>query len=223
MSLNRTASLIGEPAFSALQSAHVLVVGLGGVGGIVAEILARSGVGRLTVVDGDVFEPTNLNRQILCTVNDIGMNKAEAAKDRLRSVNPDCEVRAVSMFLNEQTLPNILDCSYDYCIDAIDDVKNKILLISGCKEKNIPIVSAMGAGNRIDCDFAVTDIYKTKDDPFARKLRHELRAAGVTSLDVVCATTPPLVKSGTPFSIASPPLVMGAKLATHAIRRIAKI
>lgn len=223
MSLDRTVALIGEQAFSALQSAHVLVVGLGGVGGIAAEILARSGVGKLTVVDGDVFEPTNLNRQILCTVNDIGINKAEVAQDRLQIVNPDCEVRALQVFFNEQTLSEIFSCNYDYCIDAIDDVKNKILLISGCKAKGIPVVSAMGAGNRIDCDFAVTDIYKTKDDPLARKLRRELRAAGITALDVVCATTPPLVKSGTPLSIASPPLVMGAKLATHAIRRIANL
>lgn len=218
---DRSISLIGEERFVLLSSACVLVVGLGGVGGSVLETLVRSGIGRLVLVDGDNFEPTNANRQILCTLETIGRNKAEVARDRVLSINPDAKVTVIPEFLNGDNVDNIvLHNGVTYCVDAIDDIKNKVLLIKTCVENNIPIVSAMGAGNRLDCGFAVTDVYKTKDDPFARKLRHELRAAGVKGLDVVCAVTPPTVSSGTPLSVAAPPMVMGAMLANHAIKNI---
>ncbi len=220
---DRTISLIGETRFSALKTARVLVVGLGGVGGAAVEVLARSGVGGLTLVDGDVFEPTNFNRQILCCSDTLGKNKAEVAVDRVRSIAEETEVIAIPEFLSAENSDRILSRKFDYCIDAIDDMRNKVLLIKACTERCINIVSAMGACNRIDCDFIVTDVYKTKDDPFARKLRGELRKVGVERLDVVCATDPPCVKSGTPYSFAAPPLVMGAVLANYAVRRIADI
>ncbi|MDE6200467.1 MAG: ThiF family adenylyltransferase [Clostridiales bacterium] len=216
----RTAALVGDDALVKLQKAKVLVVGLGGVGGATAEVLVRSGVGTLTFVDGDNFEPSNLNRQILCTVNDIGKNKAVIAAQRAVAINSAVNAVSIPRFVDNSSISDILDCGYDYCIDAIDDLPNKILLITECKKRGIKIVSALGAGNRIGCDFGITDIYKTKDDPFARKLRHELKKAGVESLDVACALSPPLVKHGTPSSIAAPPLVMGAMLANYAVAKI---
>lgn len=217
---DRTIALIGEDGFAKLQIARVLVVGLGGVGGAAVECLARSGIGSLTLVDGDTFEPTNLNRQILCTRRNIGCGKAAVAKERVLSVNPAANVTAIGEYATAQNISQILSSGYTYCVDAIDDIKNKILLISACKGANIPIVSAMGAGNRTDCDFTVCDVYKTKNDPFARKLRHELKSAGIASLDVVCAQSPPIVHAGKPSSIAAPPLVMGALLANYVINRI---
>ena len=216
----RTAALIGEDGLDRLQKAKVLVVGVGGVGGGAAEVLIRSGIGSLTFVDGDDFEPSNLNRQILSNVSDLGKNKAVVAAQRAVAINPAAKTKAISHFVNSDNIAEILDGGYDYCIDAIDDLPNKVLLIVECIKRNIKIVSALGAGNRISCDFTVTDIYKTKDDPFARKLRHELKKAGVQSLDVVCALTPPLVKHGTPSSIAAPPLVMGAMLANYVVTKI---
>ena len=214
---DRTVSLIGEQAFDRLAQSRVIVVGLGGVGGAAAEVLARSGVGALTLVDGDAFEPSNLNRQILCTV-------AEVAAARVHGVNPSASVTAVSEFVTADNIEGILgDGRFDYCIDAIDDLKNKILLITACKRAGIPVISAMGAGNRLDCDFELTDIFKTKNDPFARKLRRELKTAGVDKLDVVCATSPPFVRAGEPASIAAPPLVMGAMIAGYAVKRLAGV
>lgn len=218
--LARTAALVGEDALSKLQKANVLVVGLGGVGGASAEVLVRSGIGSLTFVDGDDFEPSNLNRQILCTVNGLGKNKAVVAAQRAVAINHIVNAVAIPRFVDSANITEILDGSYNYCIDAIDDLPNKVLLIAECKKRGIKIVSALGAGNRIGCDFGITDIYKTKDDPFARKLRHELKRAGVEALDVVCALSPPLVKHGTPSSIAAPPLVMGAMLANYAVTKI---
>lgn len=217
---DRTVSLIGDDAFNRLQKAKVIVVGVGGVGGAAAEVLIRSGINNLTFVDGDDFEPSNLNRQILCTQDALGKNKAEVAVGRAVAINEGVTATAIPRFINSANISEILGGGYDYCIDAIDDLPNKVLLISECKNNGIPVVSALGAGNRISCDFYVTDIYKTKDDPFARKLRHELKKAGVTALDVVCASTPPLIRQGTPSSISAPPFVMGAMLANLVVQKM---
>lgn len=217
---DRTISLIGDNAFNRLRSAKVLVVGLGGVGGAAAEVLVRSGIGSFTFVDGDCFEQTNLNRQLLCTESELGKNKAQVAKQKAEAINAQVKATALPIFINGENINEVINGEYDYCVDAIDDLPNKVLLISECQKAGIPIVSALGAGNRISCDFYVTDIYKTKDDPFARKLRHELKKSNVTALDVVCASSPPLTKHGTPSSIAAPPLVMGAMLASHVVQKI---
>lgn len=215
----RTVALIGDAAFERLQNAKVLVVGLGGVGGATAEVLARSGVGTLTLVDGDCFEPSNLNRQLLCTSRDIGTPKATAAKNRILSVIPTADVTAVTEYVCAGNVSELTD-GHDYCADAIDDIPNKLLLVAECIRKGVPVVSALGAGNRLGCDFRVTDIYNTSNDPFARRLRHELKRLGIPSLDTVCAVTPPTVKHGVPSSIAAPPIVMGAMLAEHIIQRL---
>lgn len=217
---DKTIALIGEAAFEKLRASRFLIVGLGGVGGIALEVAVRSGVGEFTVVDGDKFESTNLNRQILCTSDVIGEYKACVARARALSIDPDVRVEAVTEFIDESNVDEIISRGYSYCIDAIDDIKNKVLLVKACKAAGIPVVSAMGAGNRTDCGFAVTDVFETSNDPFAKKFRHELRQAGVLSLDAVCATSPPSVKSRSPFSLAAPPTVMGAMLANFAVQCI---
>ncbi len=211
---DRLRPLVGDGGVERLKTARVLVVGLGGVGGAAAETLIRSGVGRLTFVDGDVFEPSNINRQLLATSRTVGMNKAAAAKARAEEISPDVVATAVEQFV---------DADFDYCIDAIDDIKNKIVLIAACKARGIGIVSAMGAGNRLDCDLAVTDIYKTQYDPIARTLRRELKKLGITELDTVCACSPPLARLQEPASAAAPPAVMGAMLAGHVVKRLTGI
>ncbi len=219
---DRTLSLIGLERFEALRGKKVTVVGLGGVGGAAAEALMRSGIKSLTFVDGDVFEESNLNRQILCTAQTLGKNKAETAALRAREIDEDINAVSVPEYATEKNIMRIIDpAECDYCIDAIDDVKNKILLIKTCKERGVGIISAMGAGNRLDCDFAVRDVYETSNDPFARVMRRELRKIGVTSLDTVCATTAPLVtKSDAPASISAPPMAMGAILAGFVIKKL---
>ena len=220
---DRIVSLIGEDNIKRLSRSTVAVVGLGGVGGAAVEILARSGIGKLILIDGDEFDVTNLNRQVLCTERDIGRSKAVVAGERVKSVCGEISVVCVSEFVTERNVDALIGDDISYCIDAIDDVRGKVALITACKRKNIPVVSAMGAGNRLDCAFAVCDIYKTSCDPFARIMRRELKAAGVDALDTVCAQTPPLKKAQTPASVAAPPVVMGAMLANHAISRLIEL
>lgn len=218
----RTLALVGEDGLRRLNNAHVAVVGLGGVGGMAAECLARSGVGALTLVDGDVFEPSNLNRQLLCTRSALGRNKAEVAGERVFEISEDVDVTVVSEFISQGNMERAL-AGVTHCVDAIDDAVNKTELIKYCKTHGIYVISAMGAGNRTDCDFEVCDVFSTRGDPFARSLRKRLRDAGVTSLETVCARTPPVLKSSVPASVAAPPNVMGAMLAGRLVERIAGV
>ncbi len=219
-SFDRFISLVGSREFDKIAASTVTVVGLGGVGGAAAEALVRYGVGSLVFVDGDSFEETNLNRQILCTVGNLGKNKAIVAAKRASEVSPSASVRAISEYVTEKNVRGIIDGS-DLVVDAIDDFSGKIALIAACKAAGIPIVSAMGAGNRLECDFAACDIFETAYDPFAKRLRRELKKIGIESLDVVCAKSPPIVTTaGAPASAAAPPIVMGAMLAALAVKRL---
>ncbi|MCM1367471.1 MAG: ThiF family adenylyltransferase [Roseburia sp.] len=218
---DRTIALLGEDKFRALKAADVLIVGLGGVGGAVVECLARSGIGSFMLVDGDVFEPTNLNRQILCTEATLGSHKTEAAKDRIAAIDPAARVSVVTEYVTADNVRGIVgERKFSFCVDAIDDISAKVELVAACRGHDVPVISAMGAGNRTDCRFTVCDVYATKNDPLARKFRHELRARGVDSLDVICAETPPSLRRGTPASIAPPPTVMGAMIAQYVINRL---
>lgn len=215
---DRTRSLIGDEAFDKLTKKTVTVVGLGGVGGAAFEVLLRTGV-NLVAIDGDDFDVTNLNRQILSTDGNIGISKAEAAKLRASLVNPSLSVKAVGEFIGEDNVDaHIRDC--DYVVDAIDDMQNKLLLIKTCKRKGIPIVSACGAGNRLSADFKVCDIFETTNDPLAKIMRKKLREEGITSLTVVAANSPPEIKSACPASVAAPPMVMGAIMAGHVVKEL---
>ena len=190
---SRTRFLLGNDAMEKLKNAHVAVFGLGGVGGYVVEALARSGVGRLTLVDHDKISLSNINRQILATADTVGMEKAQAAEMRVKAINPNCNVTAICDFFGPNTR-HLFDFSkYDYVVDAIDTVTGKLALVDACKETDTPILCSMGAGNKLDpTAFRVADIYKTSVCPLARIMRKECRKRGIESLKVVYSEEEPV-------------------------------
>ena len=160
---DRTAALIGEEGIEKLRSARVAVFGIGGVGGYVAEALARSGVGHIDLIDSDVITETNINRQIIALTSTLGKPKAEVMRERIADINPSAEVVAHNLFYSEETADSFDLGSYDYVADAIDSVKSKLALIKRALASGTPVISAMGAGNKLDpTRFRVTDISKTK-------------------------------------------------------------
>ena len=182
----RTRRLIGAEALEALNDARVIVFGLGGVGGSAAEALLRAGVGHLTFVDADCVDETNLNRQIIATRETVGMPKAEAMRARALSIRPDADVLAVQAFYDAQSAGRFDLSAYDYVADAIDTVTSKLLLIERAVAAGTPIISAMGAGNKLDPSrFRVCDISKTSVCPLARVMRRELKKRGIDHLKVV--------------------------------------
>lgn len=188
MFIDRTAALIGEEGIAKLRSARVAVFGIGGVGGYVAEALARSGVGHIDLIDADVVTETNINRQIIALNSTLGKPKAEVMRARILDINPEADVRAFNFFYSEETAKAIDLKNYNYIADAIDSVKSKLTLIKRAVSDGTKIVSAMGAGNKYDPErFRVTDISKTTNCPLARVIRRELRASGITRLNVVAS------------------------------------
>lgn len=179
---HRTAALLGEEQLRALQQRHVLVIGLGAVGGACVEALARSGIGRLTLVDGDAFEESNLNRQPFAAHTVLGRPKAPVTAEALADIAPDCTTVAIQRRLTpEDILPLLDDVRPDCVVDAIDDVPAKVALLAGCVAHAIPVHSAMGAARKVDpTRFRVTDISKTAVCPLARIIRQRLRAQGIT-------------------------------------------
>ena len=172
----RTILLVGEEKFNKLQNSHVLVVGLGGVGGYAVEQLARAGIGKLTIIDADVVNESNINRQIIALNSTIGKDKIEVVEERIKSINSDIEINSFKLFISEENIANILkEQSPDYVIDAIDTLIPKVQLIKASLELNIPIVSSMGAGGRMDAEkIHIADISKTYNCGLARMLRKRL-------------------------------------------------
>ncbi len=190
---SRTERLFGPAAMERLKNARVAVFGLGGVGGYAVEALARSGVGALDLVDDDCLSPTNLNRQILATEQTLGMAKTDAAEQRVRSINPDCRVRKYRLFFLPETAGLFDFGQYDYVVDAVDTVTAKLALIEAARAAGVPIISAMGAGNKLDpTAFEVADISETSVCPLARVLRKELKKRGIEHLKVVYSREKPL-------------------------------
>lgn len=214
----RNIPLIGEAAQRKLAESNVLVVGVGGVGGYALEMLTRSGVGKFTIVDMDVVESSNINRQIIAASSTLKLPKVDAFEARMKDINPSVSVRKLFVRFGSQTKDEVLSENFDYCVDAIDSVRDKIELICACKNRSIPIISALGAGNRLDCDFIATDIFLTEGDRLARAVRSELRKAGVTEHKVVYSPTPALITSVPPASISFAPAVMGCILAKEVIK-----
>lgn len=183
---SRTELLFGKEAMDKLAGSKVAVFGIGGVGGYVCEALVRSGVGAFDLIDDDKVCLTNLNRQIIATRSTVGKYKAEVMKDRMLDINPKVEVEVHKCFFLPENADDFPWDSYDYVVDAVDTVTAKIALVMKCKEKNIPIISSMGAGNKLDgSQFKVADIYKTKVCPLAKVMRRELKKRGVKKLKVV--------------------------------------
>lgn len=185
--LERTALLFGENEVEYLKNKHVMVFGLGGVGGHACEALARSGIGEITLVDGDEVSESNLNRQMFATAKTVGMRKTEAAEMRIRDVARNIKINKIDVFVTPDNVREIIgNVKIDYIIDAIDTVSSKLAIIEYADANGIPMISSMGAGNKIDpTRFEVADIYKTSVCPLAAVVRRECRKRGIKKLKVV--------------------------------------
>lgn len=231
----RTAMLLGGSAVEKLKNCRVAVFGVGGVGGYVAEALARSGVGALDFIDNDIIAASNINRQIIALHSTVGKSKVEVAKERVADINPDCRVRARQVFFSPETQGEFDFAAYDYVVDAIDCVTGKIALVECARAAGVPIISSMGTGNKLDpTKFEVADIYSTAVCPLARVMRRELKKRGVPALKVVysreeprAAETqlPPEYASNKPIpaSCAFVPSVAGLIIAGEVIKDLTRI
>lgn len=189
---SRTELLLGEEAMERLSRARVAVFGVGGVGGYVCEALVRSGVGAFDLIDSDTVSVTNLNRQIIATVDTVGRSKAEVMRERMLSINPEADVRVWNRFVLAENIGDFPFEEYDYVVDAVDTVAAKLAIILRAKELNVPVISSMGAGNKLDpTRFRVADISKTNVCPLARVMRQLLRKRGVNHLKVVYSEEEP--------------------------------
>ena len=222
----RTERLLGAAAVEKLSQSRVAVFGIGGVGGHAAEALVRSGIGALDIVDGDEVALSNINRQIIALHSTVGMPKTEAAAERFLDINPNLRLKKFQLRLSEETAGEFDFSTYDYVIDAIDDVRAKVLLAVKCKESGTPLISSMGAGNKVDpTKFQVADIYKTSVCPLARVMRRELKQRGIEHLKVVFSTELPAAptKEGervVPASCAFVPSVAGLIIASEVVKDI---
>ena len=190
---SRTELLLGKEAMERLSRARVAVFGIGGVGGYVCEALVRSGVGAFDLIDDDKVCLTNLNRQIIATRKTIGRYKTEVMRERILEINPDADVRIHQCFFLPENADEFAFEEYDYVVDAVDTVTAKLELVMKAKEKNVPIISSMGAGNKLDgSQFKVADIYQTKVCPLAKVMRRELKKRGIRDLKVVYSEEPPI-------------------------------
>lgn len=232
----RTKLLLGQDGIDKLQASRVAVFGVGGVGGYVCEALVRSGIGTFDIIDNDKVCESNINRQIIATTKTIGRDKVDVMRERMQDINPDVTVNIHKCFFLPENADEFPFEEYDYVVDAVDTVTAKIALVMKCKEKNVPIISSMGAGNKLDASaFKVSDIYKTKVCPLAKVMRHELKKRGVKKLKVVYSEELPLtpvndgtnvcekedstiVKRATPGSVAFVPSVVGLIIAGEVVK-----
>lgn len=226
----RTRMMLGDDGANRLHQAVVAVFGVGGVGSFAVEALARAGVGKLLLCDSETVAPSNINRQLVAYQNTVGWLKVEVAKERIASINPDCVVETFPFFFGEETLEQFPFACCDYVIDAIDSVPSKLLLIETCARQNIPMISCMGAGNKLDpTRFRVGDIYQTSVCPLAKAIRTQCRKRGIRKLKVVWSEElpvhPPRVegKSNPPGSVSFVPSVAGLILAGEVIKEISGI
>ena len=190
---SRTQLVFGEEAMQRLAGARVAVFGIGGVGGYTVEALARSGVGQLDLIDDDKVCITNVNRQLLATLKTVGQYKVDVAKERVADINPKCRVNTFKTFYMPDTEGEFDFSQYDYIVDAIDTVKGKLALVENAQKAGTPIISSMGAGNKVDAAaFEVADIYETSVCPLARVMRYECRRRGIKKLKVVYSKEKPI-------------------------------
>ena len=221
----RTELLVGEEGIAKLHNSKVIVFGIGGVGSFVVEALTRAGVGNLILVDNDTICISNINRQIHARQSTIGMIKVEAMKERVISINPNCNVEAKQVFITAENISEIIPSDVDYVVDAIDTVTSKLALAEYCYKNNINIISSMGTGNKIDpTQFRVSDVFKTKVCPLAKVMRKELSVRGIKHLKVVYSKETPKRFNNdetlrrTPASIAFVPSVAGLIIAGEVVK-----
>lgn len=205
-----------------LKNANILLFGVGGVGSYVLEMLARSFIGKITIVDSDIVSKSNINRQLVAYQSTIGKKKVSVARERILDIFPNCEVTCVDSFILPQNLANMEFSGYNYIIDAIDTVSTKIAIIEKAKNENIPVISSMGTGNKFHPElFKITDISKTSVCPLARTMRYELRKRGINHVDVLYSTEEPVkTNSNVPGSIAYTPSAAGILIASYVINKI---
>lgn len=229
--LSRTELLIGNEKLDRLINANVLVVGMGGVGSFAAEFVARAGVGRMTIVDGDVVDPSNRNRQLPALATTHGQSKADIMAERLLAINPELQLRSIREFITPEKVAEVLDTNYDYVIDAIDSITPKVTFIKAARAKGLRIVSSMGAGAKLDpTQLRVVDISKTYNCPFAQQIRKKLKEVNIRKgIKVVFSPEEPIKESlmltdGSNFkksaygTISYLPATFGACVASVAIR-----
>ena len=234
---SRTERLLGSEAMERLRSARVAVFGVGGVGGYVAEALARSGVGALDLIDNDTVNLTNINRQIIALHSTVGRDKVEVMKERIADINPQCKVYAHKCFYLPENKDEFDFKAYTYVVDAVDTVAAKIQLVMQADEAGVPIISSMGAGNKLNpAEFEVADIYKTSVCPLAKVMRRELKQRGIKKLKVVYSKEEAIkpkedssseqqtegVRRSTPASVAFVPSVAGLIIASEVVKDIVK-
>lgn len=221
---SRTEALLGEWAMEKLKKARVAVFGIGGVGGHVVEALVRSGVGAVDIVDSDKVCLSNLNRQIIATESSIGKYKVDVMQERILDINPEAVVNVHKCFYLPETKEEFDFSQYSYVVDAVDTVTSKIQLVMEAEEAGVPIISSMGAGNKLDpTAFQVADIYKTSVCPLAKVMRRELKKRGIKKLKVVYSKEQPVVKNAVPASVAFVPSVAGLIIAGEVIKDLVKM
>lgn len=230
----RTRMILGNDAMEKLKHSRVAVFGVGGVGGHAVEALVRSGIGSLDIIDNDTVSETNINRQLFALCSTVGQFKVDAAKKRLLDINPNLNLHCHKTFFSPDTAGDFDFGKYDYVIDAIDTVTGKIELVMQCKNARVPIISSMGAGNKLDpCAFKVADIYKTSVCPLAKVMRRELKKRGVKKLKVVYSEEMPIVpiesteelpqgRRQIPGSTAFVPSVVGLIIAGEVVKDLVK-
>ncbi len=226
---SRTGMMLGEDGVERLAKSHVLLFGLGGVGSYTAEALARAGVGALTLVDGDTVAVSNINRQLPALHSTVGKTKVQVVAERIADINPDCKVIPKSIFYSAETVEEVEFAGVTYVADAIDTVTSKILLIERAKAYNLPVISCMGAGNKLDpTQFQIAEIEKTSVCPLARVMRTELRKRGITGVKAVFSKEEPCLqipktegRKQTPGSLSFVPSVAGLIMAGQIIKDIA--
>ncbi|HCL4448250.1 TPA: tRNA threonylcarbamoyladenosine dehydratase [Clostridium botulinum] len=230
--LQRTEFLIGKEAIEKLNKSKIVVLGVGGVGSFVIEALVRSGVGNITIVDNDTIDITNINRQIHANLNTVGKSKVEIMKERILSINPNCNVKIHEEFINKDNISELVAKDTDYVVDAIDTASSKILSIVWCNKNNINIISSMGTANKLHpTKLRIADIYDTKVCPLAKIMRYELRKRNIKSLKVLYSEETPIKNNNrplndkgrpTPASIAFVPPCAGLIIAGEVVRDIIK-
>lgn len=227
--LERTELLIGKNSVEKLSNSKVIIFGVGGVGGFTVEALARSGVGSITVVDYDTVDITNINRQIIALHSTIGKDKVEIIKDRIKDINPNCKVYTMKKKVDENNVEDFQLLEYTYVVDAIDSISGKLAIAEFCYNNNINLISAMGAGRKLDpTRFQISDISKTKECPLARVMRSKLKKLGVKKLKVVWSDEKPtgenhideVTGKKSPSSISFVPSVAGLLIGGEVVRDI---
>lgn len=226
----RTQIILGQEGMARLAKSTVAVFGIGGVGSYATEAMVRSGLGKIILIDYDIIDISNINRQIHATTKTIGRPKVEVMRERLLEINPDLQIQIYKEKYNEETRDLLLDKSYDYVVDAIDMISSKIDLIVNCETMGIPIISSMGAGNKMSPSlFRVGDIYETKVCPLAKVMRRELRRRNIERLKVVWSEEEPIkvnlesenLRKAVPGSMAFVPSVAGLIIASEVIKDLA--